>query len=65
MRKCVRLLIEAGADPDSPFEIDVAGEQVKQWGHPLWLAANRGYYDVVKLLLERGGKPKHGGLRLR
>lgn len=53
----VRLLIEAGADPDSPFEIDVAGEQVKQWGHPLWLAANRGHYDTVKLLLECGANP--------
>lgn len=53
----VRLLIDAGADPDSPFEIDVAGEQVKQWGHPLWLAANRGHYDTVKLLLERGANP--------
>ncbi len=53
----VRLLIDAGADPDSPFEIDVAGETVKQWGHPLWLAANRGHYDVVKLLLERGANP--------
>ena len=53
----VRLLIGAGADPDSPFEIDVAGENVKQWGHPLWLAANRGHYDVVKLLLERGANP--------
>ncbi len=53
----VRLLIDAGADPDSPFEIDVAGEQVKQWGHPLWLAANRGHYNVVKLLLERGANP--------
>ena len=53
----VQLLIDAGANPDSPFEIDVAGEQVKQWGHPLWLAANRGYYDVVKLLLERGANP--------
>ena len=53
----VQLLIDAGADPDSPFEIDVAGEQVKQWGHPLWLAANRGHYHVVKLLLERGANP--------
>ena len=53
----VRVLIEAGADPDSPFEIDVAGEKVKQWGHPLWIAANRGHYDVVKLLLERGANP--------
>ena len=53
----VRLLIDAGADPDSPFEIDVAGEQVKQWGHPLWLAANRGHYEVVKLLIESGASP--------
>ena len=53
----VQLLIDAGADPDSPFEIDVADEKVKQWGHPLWLAANRGHYDVVKLLLERGANP--------
>ena len=53
----VQLLIDAGADPDSPFEIDVAGEKVKQWGHPLWIAANRGHYDVVKLLLERGANP--------
>ena len=44
-------------DPDSPFEIDVAGEKVKHWGHPLWIAANRGHYDVVKLLLERGANP--------
>lgn len=53
----IRLLIDAGADPDSPFEIDVAGETVKQWGHPLWLAANRGYYDIVKVLLESGANP--------
>ncbi len=53
----IQLLIDAGADPDSPFEIDVAGEQVKQWGHPLWLAANRGHYEVVKLLIESGANP--------
>ena len=53
----VQLLIDTGADPDSPFEIDVAGETVKQWGHPLWLAANRGHYDVVELLLKRGANP--------
>ena len=53
----VRLLIDAGVDPDSPFEIDVAGEQVKQWGHPLWLAANRGHYEVVKSLMESGANP--------
>lgn len=53
----VQLLIDAGADPDSPFEIDVAGETVKQWGHPLWLAANRGHYDVVRLLIENGANP--------
>ena len=53
----VQLLIDAGADPDSPFEIDVAGEKVKQWGHPLWLAANRGHYEVVKLLIESGANP--------
>lgn len=53
----VRLLIDAGADPDAPFEMDVADEKVKQWGHPLWYAANRGHYDVVKLLLERGANP--------
>ncbi|RKU10712.1 hypothetical protein C6502_10835 [Candidatus Poribacteria bacterium] len=53
----VQLLIDAGADPDSPFEIDVAGEKVKQWGHPLWLAANCGHYDVVKVLLERDANP--------
>ena len=53
----VQLLIDAGADPDSPFEISVAGEKVKQWGHPLWLAANRGHYNVVKSLLERGANP--------
>ena len=28
----VRLLLDAGADPDSPFTINVAGETVKQWG---------------------------------
>ncbi|MCZ6679277.1 MAG: sigma-70 family RNA polymerase sigma factor, partial [Candidatus Poribacteria bacterium] len=55
--KVVRLLLDSGADPDSPFDIDVAGETVKQWGHPLWLAANRGHYDVVELLLERGANP--------
>ena len=33
------------------------GEKVKQWGHPLWLAANRGHYEVVKLLIESGANP--------
>ncbi len=53
----VQLLIDVGADPDAPFEMDVAGEKVKQWGHPLWYAANRGHYEVVKLLIENGANP--------
>lgn len=53
----VQLLIDAGADPDAPFEMDVAGEKVKQWGHPLWYAANRGHYELVKLLIENGANP--------
>ena len=53
----VRLLLDAGADPDSPFTINVAGETVKQWGHTLWIAANQNHYEVVKLLLEAGANP--------
>lgn len=53
----VRLLLDNGVDPDAPFEIDVAGETVKQWGRPLWIAANRGHYAVAELLLERGANP--------
>ncbi len=53
----VRLLLDAGADPDAPFEIEVAGEKVAQWGWPLWIAANRDHYGVAELLLERGANP--------
>lgn len=52
----LRVLLDAGADPDVPHTIDVAGETVEQWGQPLWLACNRGHYDVVELLLERGAR---------
>lgn len=50
----VRLLLEAGADPDATFHIEVAGEPHPQKGEPLWLAANRGQLEVVKALLAGG-----------
>ena len=52
----VSLLIEAGADPDATFSIEVAGEQIEQKGQPLWLAANRGHLAVVRALLAGGAR---------
>ena len=54
----VRVLLEAGADPDATFMIDVAGEQIEQKGEPIWLAANRGHLAVVKALLTGGARAK-------
>ena len=54
--EALRVLLDAGADPDVPFTIDVAGETVEQWGQPIWLASNRGHYEVAELLLERGAR---------
>lgn len=53
----VRLLLDSGADPDAPFEMDVAGEMVPQFGHPLWLAACGNHYEVCELMLQRGARP--------
>lgn len=52
----LRLLLDAGADPDAPHTIEVAGETIDQWGQPLWLACNRGHYEVAALLLECGAR---------
>ena len=53
----VRRLLDHGADPNTPFDMEVAGETVPQWGQCLWLAANRNHYEVAQLLLERGANP--------
>jgi ankyrin repeat protein len=47
----LRALLDAGADPDAPHAIEVAGDKVEQWGQPLWLACNRGHYEIAELLL--------------
>lgn len=52
----VRVLLEAGADPDATFHIEVAGEQIEQKGEPLWLASNRGNLAVVQALLAGGAR---------
>jgi RNA polymerase sigma factor (sigma-70 family) len=52
----VELLLEAGADADAKFTIDVAGEEVEQSGRPMWLAANRGHLAVVRALLGGGAQ---------
>ncbi|MEE3265082.1 MAG: ankyrin repeat domain-containing protein, partial [Candidatus Latescibacterota bacterium] len=52
----VRMLLEAGADPDATYSIEVAGETIEQKGGPLWLAANRGHLEVVSALLAGGAK---------
>ena len=54
----LRELLAAGADPDTPSTIDVAGDTVEQWGRPLWLASNRGHLDVVDVLLAGGARPE-------
>jgi RNA polymerase sigma factor (sigma-70 family) len=54
----VRLLLDQGANPDTPFDMDVAGETVPQWGQCLWVAANRNHYEVAQLLLQRGANPR-------
>ncbi len=54
--EALHLLLDAGADPDAPYTINVAGETIDQWGQPLWLACNRGHHDVVELLLKRGAR---------
>ncbi len=52
----VRMLLEAGADPDATYSIEVAGETIEQKGGPLWLAANRGHLEIVSALLAGGAK---------
>ena len=54
--EALHLLLDAGADPDAPYTINVAGETIDQWGQPLWLACNRGHHEVVELLLKRGAR---------
>ena len=50
------MLLEAGADPDATYSIEVAGENVEQKGGPMWLAANRGHLAVVEALLAGGAR---------
>ncbi|HCL28951.1 MAG TPA: hypothetical protein DIC52_10990 [Candidatus Latescibacteria bacterium] len=52
----VTVLLEASADPDATFSIEVAGEQIEQRGEPMWLAANRGHLSVVQALLSGGAR---------
>ena len=52
----LRALLDAGADPDAPHAIEVAGDKVEQWGQPLWLACNRGHYEIAELLLAHGAR---------
>ena len=54
----VRVLLEAGANPDAVVSIEVAGEPFQETGLPMWLAANRGHLDVVTALLEGGANPE-------
>ena len=54
----VRLMLDHGADPDEPYEMDLGDEGVhNNAGEPLWLAAHHNHYEVCELLLERGADP--------
>ena len=52
-----RLLLEAGADPDAAFDMDLGDEgNYRNAGEPHWLAAAGQHPDHSALLLERGAR---------
>lgn len=52
------LLLDAGADPDAPCDLDLGDEGTyRNAGEPLWYAAAAGSYEMCRLLLERGADP--------
>ena len=54
----IALLLEHGADPDAPEELDLGDEGIyNNAGIPLWRAAKNDHYVVCKLLLEAGADP--------
>ena len=54
----VRLLLDHGADPDDPSDLDLGDEgTLRNAGEPLWKAAQGNHYDVCRLLLECGADP--------
>lgn len=53
----VRLLLDLGADVDERTMLEELEEPTLSWGSPLWHAALAGYYDISKLLLDRGADP--------
>ena len=53
-----RLLLDSGADPDAPHDLDLGDEGTyRNAGEPLWLAASGGHYALCELLLKRGADP--------
>ena len=53
-----RLLLDAGADPDAAYDMDLGDEgNYRNGGEPLWLAAAGEHRDLCELLLERGADP--------
>ena len=54
----VKLLLDHGADPDAPEDLDLGDEGVyNNAGIPLWRGAKGGHYEVCRLLLEAGADP--------
>ena len=54
----VQLLLDYGADPDAPEDLDLGDEGVyNNAGIPLWRSAKGGHYEVCRLLLEAGADP--------
>lgn len=54
----VSLLLDAGAEADAPYELDLGDEGTyKNRGEPLWRAAAGDHYGVCRQLLEAGADP--------
>jgi ankyrin repeat protein len=53
----VRLLLDAGADPDERIQIGQLEDQTFSVGGPLMEAVNIGRIDIARLLLARGASP--------
>jgi len=53
-----RLLLDAGADPDAAYDMDLGDEgNYRNAGEPLWLAAAGQHRDLCELLLKCGADP--------